>query len=115
MVEYYYQCNNKACISFVDGKSGKKVFQKLKVKILDSIILVTTNRYPEYKYLDKIKITGKLETPSVTDDFNYKNYLMKDGIYSVMGFPKIEIVCLGCFFIFTKLHINRCHYDCKSS
>ena len=29
MVEYYYQCNNKACISFVDGKSGKKVFQKL--------------------------------------------------------------------------------------
>jgi len=29
MVEYYYQCTNKACITCVDGKRGKKVFQKL--------------------------------------------------------------------------------------
>jgi len=66
--------------------------QKLKVKIGDSTILVTTNRYPEYKYLDEVKITGKLETPFETEDFSYKNYLMKDHIYSVMSFPKIELV-----------------------
>lgn len=68
--------------------------QKLKVMIEDanSIVLVTTNRYPEYKYLDVIKITGKLKTPGVFNDFNYKNYLLKDGIYSVMDFPNIEIV-----------------------
>jgi len=70
----------------------RDTFQKLKVKVADSIILVTTSRYPEYKYLDTIKIIGKLETPMVTEDFNYKNYLMKDGIYSVMNFPKIEII-----------------------
>jgi len=64
--------------------------QKLKVKIGASLVLVTASRYPEFKYLDKIKITGKLETPTETEDFSYKNYLMKDGIYSVMGFPKIE-------------------------
>jgi hypothetical protein len=29
MVEYYYSCTNKACITCVDGKRGKKVFQKL--------------------------------------------------------------------------------------
>jgi len=78
----------------------RDTFQKLKVKISaeggsayggkDSTVLVTTQRYPEYKYLDEIKLTGKLETPSVTDEFNYKNYLMKDHIYSVMGFPKIS-------------------------
>lgn len=66
--------------------------QKLKVKVADSIILVTTGRYPEYNYLDQIEITGKLETPSETEDFSYKNYLMKDGIYSVVNFPKVEIV-----------------------
>jgi len=66
--------------------------QKLKVKVQDSIVLVTTSRYPEYNYLDQIKITGKLETPSETEDFSYKNYLMKDGIYSVINFPKIELV-----------------------
>ncbi len=68
----------------------RDTFQKIKIKVNKNTAIVTTNRYPEYNYLDKIKLTGKLETPSVTDEFNYKNYLMKDGIYSVMNFPKIE-------------------------
>jgi len=55
-------------------------------------VLVTTNRYPEYRYGDKVKIAGKLETPPVFEDFNYQDYLKKDGIYSVMGFPEIEPV-----------------------
>jgi competence protein ComEC len=54
--------------------------------------LVTTGRYPEFNYLYKIKITGKLQAPGIIDDFNYTNYLLKDGIYSVMGFPQIELV-----------------------
>ncbi len=66
--------------------------QKLKVKIGNSLVLVTVGRYPEYKYLDAIKITGKLKTPGVFNDFNYKNYLLKDGIYSVMDFPKTELI-----------------------
>lgn len=66
--------------------------QKLKVKVGNSAVLITTSRYPEYKYLDRIKITGKLETPSETPEFSYKNYLMKDGIYSVMAFPKISAI-----------------------
>lgn len=80
----------------------RDTFEKIKVKISlpaqagTSTVLVTTDRYPEYKYLDKVKITGKLETPdtggTLTDSFNYKNYLMKDGIYSVMNFPKVELV-----------------------
>ena len=66
--------------------------QKLKVKVNSSVVLVTAQRYPEYHYLDTIKMTGKLKAPEVFDDFNYKSYLMKDGIYSVMDFPKIELV-----------------------
>jgi len=62
------------------------------IKISDSTILVTTKRYPEYKYLDTIKLIGNLETPMVADDFNYKNYLMKDHVYSVMDFPKVELI-----------------------
>jgi len=54
--------------------------------------LVTASRYPEYKYGDKLKIIGKLEAPPVFEGFNYKDYLKKDGIYSVMSFPGIELV-----------------------
>jgi len=56
-------------------------------------VLIALYRYPEYKYGDKIKAIGELKTPS--DDingFNYRDYLQKDGIYSVMDFPKIEII-----------------------
>ncbi len=55
-------------------------------------ILVSTWRYPEFKYGDKLKITGKLEVPPVFEDFNYKDYLKKDGVYSMMNFPKIEVI-----------------------
>ncbi|MEK7061695.1 MAG: ComEC/Rec2 family competence protein [Patescibacteria group bacterium] len=69
-------------------------YQKLKIKIGNpkGIVLVATGRYPEYKYLDKLKITGELKTPFETEEFSYKNYLLKDGIYSVMDFPKVEFM-----------------------
>jgi competence protein ComEC len=69
----------------------RNTYQRIKVKIGESVVLITTNRYPEYKYLDTIKVEGELETPQETEDFSYKNYLMKDGIYSVMFFPKVEL------------------------
>jgi competence protein ComEC len=53
-------------------------------------ILVTTDKYPEYKYGDKLKVSGRLEAPVIFDDFDYRSYLAKDGIYSVMYYPDIE-------------------------
>lgn len=73
-----------------DEPDVRDTSQKLNVKIGNSEVLVTTDKYPEYNYLDKVKLTGKLEAPAVYDDFNYKNYLLKDGIYSVMNYPKIS-------------------------
>ncbi|MDP1538827.1 MAG: ComEC/Rec2 family competence protein [bacterium] len=58
---------------------------------VDGKILVTAEKYPGYKYGDKLKIIGKLKTPQIFDEFNYKDYLAKDGIYSVMYYPGIEL------------------------
>jgi len=55
-------------------------------------VLVTVWKYPEYQYGDGLKIKGKLETPQEFEGFNYKNYLIKDGILAVMGFPEIELI-----------------------
>ncbi len=64
---------------------------KLTVETEMGKILVTTGIYPQYDYGDVLKINGKLKTPSVFEEFDYKNYLAKDKIYSVMYWPKIEI------------------------
>lgn len=59
-------------------------------------VLATTNRYPEYKYGDKLKIIGKLESPAEDiNGFNYKDYLKKDGIYATMNWPKTELMGSG--------------------
>lgn len=87
--------------------------QKLKVEVADGTILITTSRYPEYKYLEKLKITGKLETPSITDDFNYKDYLLKDGIYSVMSFPKLEKLDRGRASIFSYIYSGILEFKSK--
>lgn len=55
-------------------------------------VLVTVPRYPEYSYGDKLQVTGKLQSPAEFDDFNYRDYLKKDGIYSVMYWPEVEII-----------------------
>ena len=55
-------------------------------------VLITTYRYPEYQYGDVLQVKGKFKTPTVFEEFNYKNYLAKDKIYSVMYWPKIEIL-----------------------
>ena len=69
---------------------------------IKSKVLVTTRKYPEYKYGDKLKVVGKLENPDIIEGFsaqggpasgwNYQNYLAKDGIFAVMGFPNIDLI-----------------------
>lgn len=76
----------------IDEPDIRSGFQKFKLGVGNGIILVTASRYPEYNYSDRIKITGKLKSPPELEGFNYKDYLLKDGIYSVMDFPKIELI-----------------------
>ncbi|MCJ7515486.1 MAG: ComEC family competence protein, partial [Dehalococcoidia bacterium] len=57
--------------------------------------LVSVLRYHEYHYGDVLRITGTLETPPQSDDFNYKDYLARQGIYSVINYPRIEILDTG--------------------
>lgn len=93
----------------IDEPTVGEKSQKLTVKIEEEKILITAGRYPEYRYGDKLQITGKLESPpvdingvkedksssspfAVAREFNYQDYLKKDGIYSVMVFPQIELL-----------------------
>jgi competence protein ComEC len=53
-------------------------------------VLLFVPRYPEYNYGDVLQVTGELETPLDFDDFDYKDYLEHQGIYSTMLYPEIE-------------------------
>ena len=57
--------------------------------------LLFVPRYPTYDYGDMLLVTGELETPPQLDDFDYRDYLAHQGIYSTMLYPKIEILERG--------------------
>ncbi|MFH1382459.1 MAG: DNA internalization-related competence protein ComEC/Rec2 [Chloroflexota bacterium] len=54
-------------------------------------VLLFVPRYPVYHYGNVLLVTGKLETPSRLDDFDYPAYLAHQGIYSIMFYPQIQV------------------------
>lgn len=62
-----------------------------------SKILLVAERFPEFKYGDKIKISGKLDLPENFEsdtgvEFDYISYLSKDQIHFLIYRPQIEKV-----------------------
>ncbi len=85
----------------IDESDIRENNQKLNVKIKEgkeqTEILVTTGFWDEFKYGDEVKIAGELQKPEnfITDtgkEFDYVNYLRKDGILYVMNYSKVEII-----------------------
>lgn len=79
--------NQKLTIEIEAGKE--------KTKVLASI-----GFDEDFKYGDEVNISGKLEKPEnfMTDqgkEFDYINYLRKDGIFYLMSYPSIEVVSHG--------------------
>src|SRR3989344_3988913 len=63
-------------------------------------ILVTTNFGEDFKYGDEVNLSGKLEKPEnfVTDqgkEFDYINYLRKNGIFYIVNYGEVEVVSRG--------------------
>ncbi len=50
----------------------------------DGTVLVYADRLSEWSYGDAVQAFGALETPPVFDTFSYKDYLARQGVYSVM-------------------------------
>ncbi len=70
------------------GKSGQLVIETDGGKVL-----VAADKYPQYHYGDVLRVKGNLEIPSEDiNGFNYRDYLEKDGIISVMRWPEIELL-----------------------
>lgn len=79
-----------------DEPDERENYTKLILYANNSKILLYTNHYPEYRYGDKIKVTGVLKKPqNIDSSFDWISYLAKDDVYYEMIYPKIELVSSG--------------------
>lgn len=57
--------------------------------------LVRVAPYPRFAYGDVVEATGEVETPPVLETFDYRAYLQRQGVVSVMDFPRVRRVRAG--------------------
>jgi len=77
-------------------------------------ILIKASRLPKYFYGDELKLFGGIKTPFESDDFSYRDYLSRYGIYSITYYPRIEKISKGNkSFIFSKLFIFKEKFEAK--
>jgi competence protein ComEC len=59
-------------------------------------ILVYVLPYSPYRYGDVLEITGRMETPPELEGFDWREYLARQGIHSIVRYPeKTEIIASG--------------------
>jgi competence protein ComEC len=55
-------------------------------------VLVTVHRYPEFAYGERVLIKGEMQVPTEFEDFSYKKYLRRYGVFGVMYYPRVEVI-----------------------
>ena len=56
------------------------------------LLLVRLNPEKIYRYGDRLLLHGFLETPPEAEDFSYREYLARQGVYSYMGSARATLI-----------------------
>lgn len=83
-----------------EREDNQKLTIEVKEDTFETKILATIELDEDFKYGDEVRFEGVLEKPEnfITDqgkDFDYINYLRKDGTMYLMSYPDVEIVSRG--------------------
>jgi competence protein ComEC len=54
--------------------------------------LMRTAPFPRYEYGDVLELEGELDAPPTFDDFDYREYLSRRGIGSLLAYPRVQII-----------------------
>ena len=57
---------------------------------VEGVVLVRADPLGDYRYGDRLEVTGYLQTPPEFPSFSYRDYLAAKGIHSIVDRPRIE-------------------------
>ena len=58
-------------------------------------VLMRRSPLPRYRYGDLLEVEGKLKTPPVLEDFDYRDYLARQGVRSLISYPRVRLLESG--------------------
>jgi competence protein ComEC len=59
---------------------------------VDGLVLLKLPPNPELRYGQRVRLEGRLEQPQTGDDFDYRSYLARHGVYVLMTKPKLMLL-----------------------
>jgi competence protein ComEC len=57
---------------------------------VDGLLLARASAGGGWAYGDRLRLTGRLLTPSEDESFSYRDYLARSGVYSYLAYPQIS-------------------------
>jgi competence protein ComEC len=59
---------------------------------VSGLLLARVSQGTNFRYGDRIRLQGQIETPPETEDFSYRDYLAHQSIYSQMPFAQADVM-----------------------
>ncbi|NDJ52200.1 MAG: DUF4131 domain-containing protein [Chloroflexi bacterium] len=59
---------------------------------VNGLVLVQAPHNDAYRYGDQVEVRGQINTPPEFEGFSYRDYLARQGVYSLLQFTQVEIL-----------------------
>ena len=78
-------------LQWESGSVWQPVAGRIQVTAQPSADMTRTRTAPHLRYGDRLTFTGGVESPPVFDDFDYRDYLARQGVGAVARFPTLAL------------------------
>ena len=73
-------------------EADKLIITDQPTRTVKGLVLVQAPPFTDYRYGDRVRAEGKLQTPTNTGEFDYREYLARQEVYSLMSRPRVNVL-----------------------
>ncbi len=70
-------------------EADKLIIAEQPTRTVKGLVLVQAPPFTDFRYGDQVRAEGKLQTPTNSGDFDYREYLARQDVYSIMPRPRL--------------------------
>ena len=73
-------------------EADKLIITDQPTRTVRGLVLVQAPPFTDFRYGDRVRAEGKLQTPTNTGEFDYREYIARQGVYALMWRPRVTVL-----------------------
>lgn len=73
-------------------EADKLIIAEQPTRAARGLVLVQAPPFSDFRYGDRVRAEGRRLTPTDTANFSYREYLARQGVYSLMSRPRLTVL-----------------------